>query len=241
MVQIISQKICESAISKTELLEKYSKSIQNIILSVLKVVPFEEKEDLISVANIGLIEAYNRFSAERNCCLWSYAKPRILGAIKDYLRKNDPLTRVQRQNIKLINKSITELIIKNGEYPNDFEISEMSGLPFKKVVESKLINNAIRFISFELYKQKENGTGISKLPHDTNNPEKLMDFKERLTIIKRLIDELPEKESMIMNFLYFKGYSINRTAKELGLSEGRISQVRKSIIKKLKNAVIGFC
>jgi RNA polymerase sigma factor (sigma-70 family) len=57
--------------------EKNKKTPKNITL-----------DELRSAAYLGLIQAANRFNKESNCSFATYAKYRITGEIKDYLRKN---------------------------------------------------------------------------------------------------------------------------------------------------------
>jgi DNA-directed RNA polymerase specialized sigma subunit len=45
-------------------------------------------EELKSVAYLGLIDAANKFNLEHSCSFATYARFRIIGSIKDYLRKS---------------------------------------------------------------------------------------------------------------------------------------------------------
>lgn len=56
-----------------------------------------EMEDLISAGWVGAIDAVDRFDAARNVPLAVYARWRIRGAIRDYLRSVDHLSRGHRR------------------------------------------------------------------------------------------------------------------------------------------------
>lgn len=56
-------------------------------------------EDLIGEGTLGLIEAVNRYEPKRHVSLMTYANHRIKGAMLDYLRREDPLTRQQRKDV----------------------------------------------------------------------------------------------------------------------------------------------
>jgi len=57
-------------------------------------------DDLTSAGTIGLIEAVERFDSSRGLKLRSYAQHRIWGAMLDFLRREDPLSRGERRRIR---------------------------------------------------------------------------------------------------------------------------------------------
>jgi len=57
-------------------------------------------DDLRSAGTIGLIEAVDRFAASRGLKLRSYAQHRVWGAILDFLRGEDPLSRTERRRVR---------------------------------------------------------------------------------------------------------------------------------------------
>lgn len=71
--------------------------------------PQVELEDLISEGTIGLIKAVDRFDPTRNLKVKTYAEHRIRGALLDYLRRIDPLSRTVRQFQKKRDAIVTSL------------------------------------------------------------------------------------------------------------------------------------
>ena len=63
-------------------------------------------EDLVSCGWIGAINAVDRYEPNRGVSLKSFAESRIRGAMLDYLRNVDPLSRIHRARVK------------RGELPN---------------------------------------------------------------------------------------------------------------------------
>lgn len=61
---------------------------------------FVRLEDLVSAAWLGAIDAVDRFDPERQVELKAYAKWRIHGALNDYLRSVDHLSRDSRAAVK---------------------------------------------------------------------------------------------------------------------------------------------
>src|SRR3954464_14961987 len=74
--------------------------------------PDEPCDDLFQVACVGLINAIDRFSLEREVAFSSYAVPTILGEIKRYFRDRTWSVRVPRdlQDLALkVERAVTEL------------------------------------------------------------------------------------------------------------------------------------
>lgn len=57
-------------------------------------------DDLVGAGTVGLIQAADRFRPSRGLHFGSYAQHRIRGAMLDYLRGEDPLSRTERQRIR---------------------------------------------------------------------------------------------------------------------------------------------
>jgi RNA polymerase sigma factor for flagellar operon FliA len=57
-------------------------------------------DDLVSVGMIGLIQAVDRFDRSRDLKFKTYAQHRIRGAMLDFLRDQDPLSRTERRRVR---------------------------------------------------------------------------------------------------------------------------------------------
>ncbi len=65
-----------------------------------RIPPCVTFDDLTSAGTLGLIEAVDRFDQSRGLKFKSYAQHRIWGAMLDFLRKEDPLSRDERRRIR---------------------------------------------------------------------------------------------------------------------------------------------
>jgi len=57
-------------------------------------------DDLVGAGTVGLIQAVDRFRPSRGLQFGTYAQHRIRGAMLDYLRGEDPLSRSERQRVR---------------------------------------------------------------------------------------------------------------------------------------------
>jgi RNA polymerase sigma factor for flagellar operon FliA len=65
-----------------------------------RVPPCIALDDLVSAGTVGLIQAVDRFDLARGLKFRTYAQHRIHGAILDFLREEDPLSRTERRRIR---------------------------------------------------------------------------------------------------------------------------------------------
>jgi len=66
----------------------------------LRVPPCVTFDDLVGAGTIGLIQAVDRFQPSRGLHFGTYARHRIWGAMLDFLRNEDPLSRTERQRVR---------------------------------------------------------------------------------------------------------------------------------------------
>ena len=57
-------------------------------------------DDLVSAGMVGLIQAVDRFDSSRGPKFKTYAQHRIHGAMLDFLREEDPLSRTERRRVR---------------------------------------------------------------------------------------------------------------------------------------------
>ena len=65
-----------------------------------RVPPCVTFDDLASAGMIGLIHAVDRFDQTRGLKFRTYAQHRIWGAMQDFLRDEDPLSRTERRRVR---------------------------------------------------------------------------------------------------------------------------------------------
>src|SRR5208283_1448615 len=93
-------------------------------------VPFE---DLLQAGIVGLIDALNKFDAEKNVKFASYAKFRIRGAILDSLREMDWSPRDLRRKSRQIDTVVQKLQLELGQTISEPEIAKALGLSLREL------------------------------------------------------------------------------------------------------------
>ncbi len=196
-----------------------------LIYSLLKryKINDQEKEDLFSCAQIGLINAINRYDSSFNTEFSTYAVPLILGEIKKYFRDNN-LISISRTILEN-HKKIVDLEKQNIEKsPSIEEISLKLNLSKEEVIEALEANT----FCYSLDSPLDDSNDITLLDTFSSN-----EIKKDMDLILAL-DKLTSKEKLIINLRYYDGLSQNEVASRLHVNQVYISRIEKKILEKLK-------
>ena len=98
-----------------------------------------DADDLVNIGMIGLIDAVDRYQADRAPSFAAYARIRVQGAIVDEMRKNDWVPRSVRDRSAMIERARAELKTKHNRDPSSSEIAAHLGVE-ERLLE--LIQNA---------------------------------------------------------------------------------------------------
>lgn len=197
-------------------------------------VPLEE---VISDATLGLIDAAERFDKSKNVKFQTYAEHRIRGAILDGLRERDWIGRTTRDRIKEISKTIKELEGKLKGTPTHAQIAKALNLKIEEYYQ--LINEAREplfiYLDDPLQLSCIDNKVAEEMSKEYNEKEKTKTLKKgKDKAIEKALGELKGYCGLVL-FLYYYEHLTNREIAEcLGLTEGRISQIHKEAINKLK-------
>lgn len=190
------------------------------------------REDLFHWGIVGLMEAIDRFDEKKGVKFEIYAIKRIEGAIKDALRKEDILTRRQRERYR----HLIEVIDSLGEEElNEENIANKLGIDLPSYLElleeiSPIVTSSVE----ELLEEK--GFEISdnrELIEDKIIEEELMEA------LRKAIKRLNDREKQILSLYYYEGLNLKQIGSVLGITESRVSQLHTQIILKLRRIMKG--
>src|SRR5680860_1599670 len=112
----------------------------------------ESFDDLLQVANLGLLGAIDRFDPERGIPFTAFASPTILGELKRHFRDRVWTVRVPRglhDRMAEVDKAITELTKQLQRSPAVGEIAERLGVEQTDVLEVMEANHNRRPLSLD--------------------------------------------------------------------------------------------
>lgn len=87
-----------------------------------------EYDDLVSYGIFGLIDAIDKFDADKNVKFETYASLRIRGSILDQIRKMDWIPRTVRQRQRKLDEAVKQIEAQTGRNASDDEIAQVLGI-----------------------------------------------------------------------------------------------------------------
>lgn len=192
-----------------------------------------EYDDLIQIANIGLLKAVKNYDESFGTKFTTYTVPMIIGEIKRYMRDNGAIkvSRAIKQTANKINKFSDEFYMQNERMPSVKEISEETGIPEEDVV---IALNSTK-LPVSIYEQGDDEDGmelIERLPGYNEND----DITDRLHF-KEILQSLPVNERKIIILRYFKDKTQSEVAKIMGVSQVQISRIENKILTKMRQII----
>lgn len=201
-------------------------------LPAIKAMAFRLKErlpasvdfaDLISIGTEELIKLARRYDSSLNDSFWGYAKPRVQGTMMDYLRSLDPLSRSTRTLVKRIDKVIAEYYNTHEEEPDNAYLAEVLGESEEKIKEAR--------IAGEIY-------GVMPLDDQLNsnfeNTQECIEKEELIAVITEVLQHSTQNEQLVIQLYYFEELSFKEISEVLEVSESRVSQIHRAVIRKVR-------
>lgn len=190
-------------------------------------------DDLVSYGIIGLIDAIEKFDLSKNVKFETYANIRIRGAIVDQMRNLDWIPRSVRQKYKRVEDAVKKLQNIYGDDIKDEYLAEELNVSLEELYEIMNDISGLIVVSLDEFLQNGKKFDISS-SYVEINPQDALDKKESERLIKEVIENLPEKEKMVISLYYYSELTYKEIANVLGISESRVSQLHTSAIAKLK-------
>ncbi|WP_373036048.1 RNA polymerase sigma factor FliA [Sulfurimonas sp.] len=205
-------------------------------LPAVKAMAFRLKErlpssidymDLSAIGTEELIKLARRYDEKLNDSFWGYAKKRVYGAMLDYLRSLDVLSRASRKLVKAIDYAVEEYRLTNEEEPTDAQLAEILNESEDKIHEARIASTI--YTVMPLHDQLHVGDEGAALA--------MIEKEELVNVIKKVLAGYNEREQLIIQFYYFEELTLKEISEILDITESRISQIHKSVIYKIKESV----
>lgn len=205
-------------------------------LPAVKALAFKLKErlpssvdvsDLVSIGTEELVKLARRYDEAQNDSFWGYARKRVYGAMLDYLRSLDTVSRTDRKLIKEVDKLVGKYFGEFGVEPEDEYLAEHLGLDIHKVREAR---NSIGVIGvLPLLEQVQ----IFK---DTEIIEEI-ENEELLERVKKALDGFSEREQTVIQLYYFEELKLEEISEILNITTSRISQIHRHVLSRIREAL----
>lgn len=192
-----------------------------------------ELEDLFQIGCIGLMKAIDKFDLSYDVKFSTYAVPMIVGEIRRFLRDDNPVkvSRSVKETAYKVQQVREMLTARLGREPAVGEVAAELGLSREEVVNALEAAQAPTSIYETLH--QDDGDPIYLLDQLKGEEDGDAPWLETISV-KQLLNNLPERDRLIIVWRFFEDKTQSDIAGRLGLSQVQVSRLERQALKKLK-------
>ncbi|TNM62451.1 RNA polymerase sigma factor WhiG [Streptomyces sp. NP160] len=199
-----------------------------------------DQADLVSYGVFGLIDAIEKFDLERAIKFETYAITRIRGAIIDELRAMDWIPRSVRSKARDVERAYAALEAELHRTPTEPEVAARMGITLK---ELHAIFSQVSYVNVVALDELLGVTGekgeslsLGDTLQDTRVEDPVTAFENEETkyLLARAIDQLPEREKIVVTLYYYENLTLSEIGKVLGVTESRVCQMHTKAVVAMR-------
>ena len=196
-------------------------------------------EDLVQCGLIGLYDAVEKYEPDKNVKFKTYATTRIRGAIIDELRAQDWVPRSVRQKARELENAIAVTESRLGRSATDDEVADCLNISTEEYREAVYKVSCTSILSLnDMWFNGDDNDKVSMMDSleapSSLNPDVMADREETKKFLAAAINELSEKERLVLVLYYYEDLTLKEIGKTLNVSESRVSQLHSGAILRLR-------
>lgn len=195
-------------------------------------------EELVSAGTLGLIEALERFDTSRGLKLSTFVIHRIRGAMLDDLRRHDWMPRRLRAKTRNLREAERKVSQYKAGPCSPEEVASALAMPLDQYWRLRDEAGAMLIPLDAAVDPGSGEIGLDQVVADRAQPEPdapLLD-NEMGERIRAALDSLPPRECTVLSLTYFENLSGQEIARVLGVSESRVSQIKRRALATLRTS-----
>ena len=187
-----------------------------------------ESEDLFQLGCIGFLKAVQGFDTAFGTQFSTYAVPKIAGEIRRFLR-DDGTVKVSRglkERATVIRAARERALFTLGREPTLSELALETGLEEEEIAAAETAAAPVASL------QMETGDGLTL--ESTVGDEGMEEEIVEREALREAVAGLPERERTVIVLRYYRGFTQDRVAQVLGVSQVQISRIEKKAVEQLR-------
>ena len=222
---------------RNELVMQYASLVEIVVKKMYRVfIGKASLEDIISNGMICLIKSVESFDHTRGIKFDTYASIRLRGSVVDYIRSQDWVPRTVRDKSKQIEDTFIKLRETLDRDPNYGEIADDLQITQEKVETVLCDAHSYNMISLEeLITDKLESFDIED--KDNQPAHALLLKKELKEVLAKAINNLSEKERMVISLSYYESLKVKEIAEAMQISSSRVCQIHSTALIKIKSSI----
>jgi RNA polymerase sigma-B factor len=199
----------------------------------------EPIEDLMQVANLGLVKAVDRFEPERGAAFSSFAVPTVIGELKRYFRDSGwavHVPRVLQERVLEVNRVLTELARELQRSPTLHELAAATGLEQEEVLEAMEAGMAYDSLSLEA-PASTTEEGSEPMAERISVEEQGYELAEYYATIAPQLRSLEERDRLVLHLRFVEDLTQSEIAKRIGVSQMHVSRLIRAALERLRRRI----
>lgn len=195
-----------------------------------------ESDDILQVANLGLVNAVARFDPEVGRDFVSFAVPTIAGEIKRHFRDHGWAVRPPRRVQELqsaMSAASAELTQTQGSTPTNADLAGHLGVEVADVREARASHECFTTASID-YRV---GDGDTSLADTLGGEDAAFERSEALVALAPACRGLGERDRRILYLRFFRGWTQQEIGRDLGVTQMQVSRLLTRILRELRARV----
>lgn len=190
-----------------------------------------EADDLFQIGCIGLMKAIDKFDLTYEVKFSTYAVPMIIGEIQRFLRDDSTIkvSRSLKETARHIRHVRDELAKRLGRQPHIKEIADELGIDPSEVVFAQEALRTPASIHETVFENDGDPIYLMDQIADDENAE----WFDKIAL-HEVLNQLPERERLIVYLRFFRDKTQSDVAKVLGISQVQVSRLEKRILKIIR-------
>ncbi len=220
-----------------DVLSRYAPLVKKIALHLQAKLPASvQLDDLIQAGMIGLLNAAKSFQAGKGAKFETWAGTRIRGAMIDEVRGSDWTPRSTAKQMREVAAAINRVQAKLKRQPTDREIAGEMGISIEEYHHIAQDLATVKMLSAEELSEIE-GEDFGEIQSSEMQPEQVAHERDLGRLLAQAIDELPEREKLVMSLYYDEELNLKEIGAVLRVSESRVSQIHGQAVARLRARV----
>lgn len=224
---------------KEELIKSYLPLVKKVVHRLSGRLPKDvDVKEMLNSGIIGLVDALEKYDPKHETNFATYAQFRIRGAILDSFRSQDWLPRSLRYKTHKIEEAYHLVEQKLGRPASDEEVAMELGVEVGEFQELLGEVGSVVMLSFEelgFGHGDERFHAHETIPGTLEDPLNRFLGGEKISLIARALDRLPEKERLVITLYFYEELNLKEIGEILNVTESRASQIRSRALIRLKN------
>jgi RNA polymerase sigma factor FliA len=223
---------------REELIRTFLPLVKRVVHRLAGRLPAEvDIKEMLNSGIIGLVDALEKYDPRHETNFSTYAQFRIRGTILDSFRVQDWVPRSLRHKAHKIESTYQKLEQELGRTAEEHEVAQHLGVDIETL--QKMLGEVTGVVLLSL---EELGFGHGEdrfkaddtLPSSRPDPLQKLLESEKVEVVARALDRLPEKERLVITLYFYEELNLKEIGEIIGVTESRASQIRSRGLLRLK-------